>query len=72
MEGVVLAERKIFKIREKRPQFGSDLATDQPLTDAKWIGPQAKFYGFCPHKDRRWADFRTHFRPHMDRTFDGI
>ncbi|KAF8810315.1 hypothetical protein BYT27DRAFT_7185226 [Phlegmacium glaucopus] len=36
----------------KRTQMGSDLATDWPFMDPKWIGPLAKFLAFRPHKDR--------------------
>ncbi|KAF8803525.1 hypothetical protein BYT27DRAFT_7195360 [Phlegmacium glaucopus] len=36
----------------KRTQMGSDLATDWPFMDPKWIGPLAKFHTFRPHKDR--------------------
>ena len=38
----------------KCTQMGSsDLATDWPFTDSKWIEPSAKIHPFRPHKDRR-------------------
>jgi len=56
----------------KCTQFGSEIATDRPFMDPKWIGLPAKFCTFRPHKDRRWTDFGTDFSPHMDRTFLSI
>jgi hypothetical protein len=37
----------------KCTHMGSDLATDWPFTDPKWIEPAAKIRAFRPHKDRR-------------------
>jgi len=49
--------------------MGSDLRPDWPFTDGKWIKPPAKIRTFRLHKDRRWDDFKSHFRPHKDQTF---
>lgn len=40
-------------VRRSEGKFGSDLRTDWPFTDAKWIKPLAKIRAFRTHKDRR-------------------
>ena len=37
----------------KCTKMGSDLSTDWPFTDPKWIKPLAEIRAFCPHKDWR-------------------
>jgi hypothetical protein len=67
MGGEIFVLDQIFRggklrLSDKCTQMGSDLATDWPFMDPKWIEPLAKNLAFRPHTDQRWDHFGTHFR----------